>query len=218
MRFFFILYFLIFIYPAFGQSTTATVNTTIIKADTVMLSPGLNNISEQGQTSFLVAMSYFPELSNSRIRLKYKKIRTTMNVRPTIGSLIFNGRENRKYIIRINSSTNDSVITLNELSSDAQIGVIGHELSHIVDYRMKNIWGVIARGFSYISKRRKANFEKEIDRIAIKHGLGCELYEWSNYVLHGSDASFKYKLFKSNTYLKPEEIRDLENAETPTQP
>jgi hypothetical protein len=218
MRIFVVFVFILATYPVWGQTGQVLGDSSRIHKCLERNYTGVHNISEQGQTSFLVAMSYFPELSNSRIQLKYKKIRTTLNVRPTIGSLVFNRKNNRKYIVRINSSTNDSIITLNELSSDAQIGVIGHELSHIVDYRMKNIWGVIARGFSYISRRRKANFEKEIDRIAIKHGLGCELYEWSNYVLHGSDASSKYKLFKSNTYLKPEEIRDLEKAETSTQP
>lgn len=215
MRLFFILYFSFFIYSAFGQFSSAKDNAALPQTE---LYKGLAQIPEQGQTSFLVAISYFPELSNSRIQLKYRKIRTTLNVRPTIGSLIFNGREKRNYIIRINCSLKDSVITLNEVPSGAQVGLIGHELSHIVDYRSKNIWGIISRAFAYLSKQGKTRFEKEIDGIAIKHGLGSALYQWSNYVLYHSDASFKYKRFKSNIYMKPEEIRDLEKAETPTQP
>jgi hypothetical protein len=216
MRIFFFLFFTLYTYSVFAQSISATGNDTTFKADTTELYPGLNSIPEQGRTSFLVALSYFPELSHSKIQLKNKKILTTMNVRPTIASLIFNRKEYRKYTIRINSSLKDSIITLNELPSDVQIGVIGHELSHIVDYRTKNIWGVISRAFAYLSKQGKTRFEKEIDGITIKHGLGGALYQWSNYVLHHSDASSKYKLFKSNIYMKPEEIRDFENAETLT--
>lgn len=212
MRIIFILFISLFTFQAFGQADSSYV----CSRDTKLVYSGLNNLSGQGKTSFLVAISYFPELNRSRIQLKYKKIRTTMSVRPTIGSLIFNRRENRKYIIRINSSLRDSIITLNELSSDAQVGLLGHELSHIVDYRSRNIWGVISRGFAYMSKRGMTKYEREIDLITIKHGLGSPLYQWSNYVLHGSDASSKYKLFKSSIYMTPEEIRDLYNAEIPT--
>jgi hypothetical protein len=204
MKFFFVLFLSLVSYPVFGQSGFDRNN-----RDMRLLYPGLQDISEQGRTSFIVALSYFPELAHSRIQLKYTKIKTTLNVRPTLCSLIFNRKINRKYIIRINSSLKDSVITLNELSSDAQVGVLGHELSHIVDYRQRNIWGTIARGFAYLSKRRKANYEKEIDGIAIQHGLGCQLYQWAIYVQQGSDASEQYKLFKSKTYMKPDEIQKL---------
>jgi hypothetical protein len=212
MRIIFILYLFLILYPVFGQNASIVRDTTKQKEGLELLYPGLNHISEQGRTSFLVALGYFPELKHARIQLKYEKIATTMNVRPTVGSLLFKRRENRTYIIRINSSLEDSVITLNELSSDAQVGVLGHELSHIVDYKCRSIWGVIARGLTYFTKRGKTNYEREVDGIAIKHGLGCPLYQWSNYVLHESDASCQYKLFKSNTYMKPEEIQDYSSG------
>ncbi len=216
MRIFVVWILVLVSYPVWGQSSQVLGDSSQTHKYLELNYPGLHNISAQGQTSFLVAISYFPELANLRIQLKHKKIRTTLNVRPTFGSLVFNRKNNRKYIIRINSSLKDSIITLNEVPSDAQIGLIGHELSHIVDYRTKNFWGVISRAFAYLSKQGKTRFEKEIDGITIKHGLGRALYQWSNYVLHHSDASSKYKLFKSNIYMKPDEIRDFENAETLT--
>lgn len=212
MRTFFILYLILILYPVFGQQSLVVHDSAEQKERSESLYSGLGNISEQGRSSFFTALSHFPELKHVRIQLQCEKIATTMNVRPTVGSLLFKGRENRTYIIRINSSTEDSVITLNELSSDAQVGVLGHELSHIVDYQHRSIWGVIARGFAYLTTRGKTNYEREIDGITIKHGLGGQLYQWSYYVLHDSKATCRYKLFKSNTYMRPEEIQNASNT------
>ncbi|HEX2936998.1 MAG TPA: hypothetical protein VHO72_16700 [Bacteroidales bacterium] len=212
MRIFFILYLVLILYPVFGQQTLIVLDTAKQKEYTDQLYSGLGDIPAQSRTSFFTALAHFPELKHARIELKYEKIATTMNVRPTVGSLLFKKRENRTYIIRINSSMEDSVITLNELSQDAQVGVIGHELSHIADYQHRGILGVIARGFAYLTTRGKTRYEREIDGITIKHGLGEPLYQWSYYVLYGSKATCRYKLFKSNTYMRPEEIQNASNS------
>lgn len=208
MRFFFAICFFLVFNRGLGQQIPSGPDTINSCASRELFYPGLSDIPEQGRASFLVAISYFPELTNARIQLKYKKIRTTLNVRPTLGSLVFNRKGSRKYIIRINNSLRDSIITMNELSPDAQVGLLGHELSHIVDYRGRSIWGVMGRGFGYLSKRGKARYEREVDAITINHGLGRQLYQWSNYVLHDSKASYRYKQFKSSIYMKPEEIQN----------
>jgi hypothetical protein len=166
-------------------------------------------LPEKYKEPFNIAIAYFPELSNARIKIKLTRINTTLNVRPTLGSIIFNSRNNRKYVIRINSSLRDSIITIEEVPFDALIGLFGHELSHISDYRTRNFWRILGRGLAYLSKRKKEIFEKEIDCLAIHHGLGCPLYQWSFYVLSLSDASSKYKLFKRRIYLEPDEIKRL---------
>ncbi len=157
----------------------------------------------------LIALSYFPELRNTKIVFKKSRIKTTMNTQPGIFSLLFNKRHNRKYIIRINTSKKDSIVNLYKTPFNAQIGIIGHELSHCIDYSGRNFWGIMQRLFDYGSKKRKAKFEREIDKMTIKRGLRWQLYDWSDYVLHKSEAKHKYKKFKSETYMKPEEIKAL---------
>jgi len=154
----------------------------------------------------LMAISYFPELSNSHIEFKKARISTTLNSRPKIWSLLFHSKENRKYIIRINTRKKDSSIHFDAVPFKAKVGIMGHEYAHILDYSQKNFFQIIGRLFSYASKKRKIEFEHEIDMLTIEKGLGKELYEWSYYILNDSNATNDYKEFKRETYLTPKEI------------
>jgi len=119
--------------------------------------------------------------------------------------------KNKKYIIRINSKLTHPIL-LRNVPFNASIGLLGHEFAHILDYRRKNFFGIFKRGIDYTSKRRKADFEKEVDIITIEKGLGWQLYDWSYFVLNQSMASEKYKAFKRLTYLTPEEIKQRINT------
>lgn len=168
----------------------------------------------QYKDAAFVALTYFPQLKNTTIVFKEAKIKTTMSARPVFASL-FKKKNSRKYIIRINNCYHTKgKITLDEVPFNAQIGVIGHELAHIDDYAKRNFIGIIQRGLSYFSKKSKARFEKEIDLCTLRSGLGQHLYSWAKFVLHESDASKKYVLFKKRTYLTPEEITSYLEIQT----
>ncbi|OQX79420.1 MAG: hypothetical protein B6D61_03610 [Bacteroidetes bacterium 4484_249] len=159
------------------------------------------------KTPILLALSYFPELDSTTVVFKENKIRTTLNTRPTMLSLIFRKREKRKYVIRINNSQKKEKILLNELPFNASVGILGHEYSHIIDYNNRGFFGVLKRAFSYLSKKSKSKFEKKIDTNTINRGLGWQLYDLSDYILNKSDATEKYKKFKKRTYLTPKDIK-----------
>lgn len=154
-----------------------------------------------------IVLNHYPELKAKKIIFKKAKITTTLNARPTFGSLLFVKKTNRSYVIRINSSDEDSVILLNQIPLNAKIGLLAHEFSHFEDYQKRSVFGVLARGLAYSNKRAKAKFEKEIDLSTIQHGLGWQLYDWSDFVLNQSKASTLYKAFKAETYMKPHEIK-----------
>ena len=180
------------------------------KIDSLQKVTGFNKeITSQYKLPALIALSYFPELDSTRIIFKQKKIKTTLNSRPTIWSMIFRKRANRKFIIRINNRKEDSLVLLSVVPFNAKIGLLGHEFSHIIDYQNKNISGVFKRGWSYRNKKKKELFEKEIDSITISRGLGWQLYDWSVYVLEKSEARQEYKAFKKDIYLEPDEIKKL---------
>jgi hypothetical protein len=164
----------------------------------------------------LAALSYYPELKSTRIEFKLAKINTTLNARPTIGSLLFRSRGNRKYVIRLNEQQVDSIIRFQDVPFAGKVGVLGHEFGHLVDYSDRSFFGILGRLLAYTSKKRKAAFEKEIDLLTIQRGLGKELYTWSYYVLYQSNAQATYKAFKAQIYLTPEEILEIINdPETP---
>jgi len=126
-----------------------------------------------------------------------------MQCRPSIPSLYGNFRV---YTITINNDLNFKGVLLKDAPFNAQIGVIAHELAHIIDYENKDIIGIIGRGLDYLSDKDKAKYEQTIDMITIRQGLGWQLYDWSDFVLNKSTASTDYKEFKRKIYMTPEQI------------
>jgi len=160
------------------------------------------------QEILTVVAEAFPEIEDEKIIVKNSSIKTTMNVRPTIFSLIFNKRENRKYILRINNSEKGESVFYKDVPEDARIGLLAHEMMHIVDFSERSFWGVLKRGIQYLYLKGKAKYESEIDQMVIDIGLGEYLHSWSDYVLNHSEATEDYKDFKRTIYLTPNEIED----------
>lgn len=169
----------------------------------------LKNCPKEILKPVTISLAYFPDLQCKAILFKSRKISTTLNARPTFASLLFSKKENRVYVIRINNQLRDSVISLSSVPFNAKIGLFSHEFSHFMDYQSKSLFGVLKRGTDYLSKAKKAEFEKHIDRLTIQRGLGWQLYDWSFFVLEQSNAKYDYKNFKRSTYLQPKEILEL---------
>ncbi|WP_338793264.1 hypothetical protein [Bernardetia sp. MNP-M8] len=163
-------------------------------------------IPEKYKLAILIALSYYPELIETPITFKECAIKTTLNARPTISSLCLKNKSKRSYVVRINNSQKEGMITIDEVPFNASIGIFAHEFSHFVDYQNRTFGGVLQRLWAYTSKKRKAIYEKEIDSMTVARGLKWQMYDWSYYAIFQSNASESYKLFKKNTYLKPTEI------------
>jgi hypothetical protein len=200
----------IFLYccHSYGQPINCTVESYDKKSSNAFIDEK-KIVPKELEEAILHTLNFFPELSESKIRFKWQRIKTTMNARPTLGSVIFRKPLNYRYVVRINSREIDSVIQVKNIPFDALIGVFGHEFCHFIDYRTHKMSHLVKRAFDYGSKKRKETFEKEIDRMAISRGLGCHLYKWSTYVLFDSNAKASYKAFKRSTYLQPHEILEL---------
>jgi hypothetical protein len=161
---------------------------------------------EEYEKQCLIALSYYPELKNCSINFIYADINTTMSCRPSIQSLVYNERE---YLIFINNYTDFEGVLLQDVPFNAQIGVIGHEIAHILDYEERNVTGIIRRGFEYLTSNTKRAYEREIDLLTIQQGLGWQLYDWANFSMYQSTkATDDYKQFKRDTYMSPSEIKD----------
>ena len=166
----------------------------------------LKNVPKQYESTILGALNYFPELENTTIIFKKSHIKTTLNVRPTIGSILFKQRNRRTYVVRINNRIGDSIVTVSNVPFNAQLGLFAHEFCHIVDYNNRSFGGIIKRLLAYSNKKSKEAYEKEIDIETIKRGLGWQLYDWAYFIMYQSNAKKKYKIFKQKFYMKPAEI------------
>ena len=153
------------------------------------------------------AFLFYPELANCHIEFKFKRIKTSMAARPNIIELIF---RRRRYTIYINKKKDNKFgVMFNDIPEKAKIGLIAHELAHIVDYQNKSIFEIAKTGFLYLIKKQRQKYEKEIDIRTIHHGAGWHLYEYTKYILDSKTSSEKYRNYISKYYLNSDEIQRI---------
>jgi hypothetical protein len=176
--------------------------------DSLLVLYGTNKIFvEEYLNATLIALSHFPELRYTHIEFRYSRERTTMAARPIPISVF--GRTTR-YRIFINNREDFEGIILRDVPFNAQVGIIAHELEHIVDYERKNLIGIVGIAFRWLDPVRRILFEKEIDRSLIMRGLGWQLYDWAMYSMYKSErATEEYQRFKRENYKNSAEIRHL---------
>jgi hypothetical protein len=130
-----------------------------------------------------IALLYYPELENSKIKIRVKKRLTPLTSRPTVWSTFLKPSK-RTYIITISNHTVElfTPILLQNLSFNAQVGVLGHEISHIAEYNSKKGRFFLALALKHVSKKSMDKFEYNTDNRCIAHGLGYQLLSWSEEV------------------------------------
>jgi hypothetical protein len=131
----------------------------------------------------LVALSYFPELKQTRIEFVTKHTYSPLKTVPVFPNLVGN-RSKRKFVITISDSSIDKLepILLKQMDFNAQIGVIGHELSHAADFSDRHLGSLVGSGIGHVSSSYIDRFEYRTDSICIAHGLGFQLLAWSRFV------------------------------------
>jgi hypothetical protein len=173
--------------------------------DSLKLNFGKNKKLVEGfELQSLIALSYYPELKNVPITFCLYNIRTTMEVRPEYFSAIKNN--NRKYVIYISKNEHTEGVLLKYIPFNAQIGVIGHELAHIQDYESRTVKSLFGLALNYLIIKNHAKYERSIDELAIKRGLGWQELEFSDFMENKSKATARYKRFKKINYLSSSEI------------
>ena len=120
---------------------------------------------------------------------------------------IFRCRSRRKYQIIINKDESSQQARLiHAVPFDAKVGVLGHELAHILSYSSKSGWQITWVGIRYLNKKYRKRMERETDSVTISRGLGWQLYMYAYYIIYNADIDDAYRQYKLNYYMKPEEI------------
>jgi hypothetical protein len=164
-----------------------------------------------------IALAYYPELCPTKIKFKVKRKMAPLSARPTLMS-VFRKPLKRQYIIFISKQTNPKFtpILLKNLSLNAQIGVIGHELSHISEYQSKHFFFFVSLALKHLKKKSIDKFEFNTDKRCIDHNLGYQLLAWSKEVRQ------KLKTNKwggannpeRERYMNPDTIQNIINTST----
>lgn len=159
----------------------------------------------------LVALSHYPELKNVRIDFKRKNLKSIMKAQPCNMVNFLRGKSKRNYCILMTTNQNPGKnVVVNDLSFNAKVGVLGHELAHIYQYSTTSLAKLV--GYFFSNKIRK-RIESGADKLTIEHGLGYSLYEMRYYSLHLSGRAEKKNLVSKKYYLSPEEIlQKIENS------
>lgn len=131
----------------------------------------------------LTALSYYPQLQRTRIIFRFKKRKTPLTSRPRI-SHVFLPKKWRTYVITISTETtaNLAPILFSKLPYNAQIGVLGHEIAHILEYTSQTSFQLIGLGFKIGNPSFTDQFEFKTDERTIANGLGYQLLDWSTFV------------------------------------
>lgn len=161
--------------------------------------------------AYFEALTHYPELCGQSISLQYGSIRTSMAAQPKIWS-VFRKRDHRKYRIIVNKKQHKPQARLiYGASFDARVGVMGHELAHILDYSEKSGWQLIWTGVRYLGKKHRRVIEYQTDSLTVARGLGWQLYAYAYYVIHEAEIDEEYRNYKLEYYMKPEEIYEKLN-------
>ncbi len=158
----------------------------------------------------LVALSYFPELKNVHIDFKYKNIgKHSMEAQPNV-DFFMNKYSKRSYKILINSKSQKKLgYSIEGLNFNQMVGIFGHELSHILQYQQRKNLGLIVFLLSYLTTDFSKKVEFEADIIAIKHGLGWQVYDFVNYILNNANLDKIYRNKKLKDYFSEKDILEF---------
>jgi hypothetical protein len=154
----------------------------------------------------LTALSFYPELKNTDIEFRFGNLNFTMLSQPKFKSILYD-RARRQYLITIQKQgLTKKSIDWRQLSFNAMVGWIGHELGHVLHYSHKSSGGILFVGMKYGVPGYRRKIERFTDQLAIQHHLGYALYEGVTYTLDSSHASEHYKQSQEKFYLNPDEI------------
>ena len=160
----------------------------------------------------LTALSFYPELKTTDIEFKFGNLNFTMVSKPKFRSIL-KDKTQRQYIIIIQKpGLSKNNLEWKELSFNAMVGWIGHELGHVLHYSHKSSCGVMFIGMKYAFARYRRKMERFTDQLAIQHDLGYALYEGVDYTLNYSHATEHYKNQQLKFYLQPDEIIEKINS------
>ncbi len=178
-----------------------------IKTEALEEEFGLNkSIPQKHERAILKALVHYPELRTVPIVFKEATSLLPLSCKPTIPSLL-TLQKPRTYKITISTRSLPGLasILFKNYSFNAQVGIIGHELAHIVDYENATQNQLLTMGIKYPFSNFRKRLERSTDLRTIQHGLGWELYAWSCEIRKQEQKSNLIK-YHNQFYLTPEEI------------
>lgn len=148
----------------------------------------------------------YPELASVKIIFQKKSLKGLGQAQPKICSLI-RKNENRTYIISLQQCANKPILCFGQLPDSAKIGLVAHELIHVLDYCSKSSVEIAMFGARYcVNRAFRRQVEFETDSLTIIGGRGNEVLCFLNFVTNSPYVSKQYLRRKEKFYMKQEDI------------
>jgi hypothetical protein len=132
----------------------------------------------------LKALSHYPELKETPIHFKLKENHPVpYGTSPAISTLMKPAHK-RTYVVSILEKEKPPIeqALFKNLPPPARIGVIAHELGHVLQFMKQSLPGVMKTALRFSSQEQTREIERGADISAIEHGLGFELYTHARYI------------------------------------
>jgi len=130
----------------------------------------------------LAALQSYPELRETRIQfISVEKNKTAHQAIPKLSTL-FLPKSLRVYQIKMTYHLEGAVdsTSYRNLTYDSQIGVLGHELAHILDFVDESSIQLIRKGLDYLNDEQyRVEYERATNCIAINRGLKDKIMIWT---------------------------------------
>ena len=181
--------------------------------DSLLALIGDNKILPPGyEIAAALALSAYPQLKDTNIEMLLVDYGAPMEATVAIPSL-FGPRSGRRYKILLNDEKDSPFdpILLRALPFDAQVGVIAHELGHVVYYDEMNALQFGKWGLNYLHDDAfRALHERSTDMMPVYHGLGSQIYQYAWFIRKDSTCKAFYeeaKGFLDKYYLTDTELQ-----------
>lgn len=150
--------------------------------------------SQHTELATLLAISHYPLLQNRKVKVIIKKVKGAP-VEASFSPLNFvlpSKAKVYKIIIQENSF-------MERLSLNKQVAALGHEMAHFIQYEESGYLPTLFGLLRYVSSDTyRIKFEKSADKIAIEHGLGPQLLDFSFYTQENEIKEYMKKLDGGN--------------------
>lgn len=125
----------------------------------------------------LLALSHYPELQQRKVKVIIRKVKGAP-VEASFSPFNFlKFRKGKIYKIIIHENSFMERLPLNQ-----QVAALGHEMGHFIQYERRGYLGTLFTLLGYvISEKKQYAFEKGADKIAMDHGLGRQMLDFSFY-------------------------------------
>lgn len=168
-------------------------------------------LPEGFEVAAAIAYSAFPQLKDVKIDMVLTQEGAPMESTLNVWTL-FGPRKNRQYRILLNDAQNTffDPILLRSLPFDAQVGILAHEIGHVVYYHRLNIFKFGKWGLKYLKDDNfRATHERTTDLMPVYHGLGSQIYQYAYFVRKDPSCVEFFKeeqAFMDKYYMTDEEL------------